>query len=185
MRQRRTEFAILGMLMQGPMSGYDLKLQFEERIANFWSESAGQIYPALKRLVAAKLATAKEKSRNAGPRRVEYRITKKGRAVLQSWLHEPVARESVRNELMLKIFFGAHVDVETGLRHIEAFEAVQKTVQAQFNNYAQRIEEEPVSEIQKEFWRLTLRSGQLVNEARLKWCREAKKVLEQHSPGQD
>ena len=49
-RENRTRFAILGMLMSGPKSGYDLKQDFEQRISPFWSESLGQIYPALHRM---------------------------------------------------------------------------------------------------------------------------------------
>lgn len=179
-RKSRTEFAILGMLTHGPSSGYDLKRLFEERIAHFWSESVGQIYPTLKKLASNGMVTAKETTGESGPRRIEYRITAKGKKHLQGWLHEPVGKEHVRNELTLKLFFGPHSSTETMLTHIDTFEALQKSIQNQFAHYSDQIEVEPGSELQKVYWRMALRSGQLVNEARLKWCREARKLLEDH-----
>jgi DNA-binding PadR family transcriptional regulator len=38
------------MLSLRPMSGYDIRKTVQESIRFFWSESYGQIYPALKRL---------------------------------------------------------------------------------------------------------------------------------------
>jgi PadR family transcriptional regulator, regulatory protein AphA len=50
-----SKYAILGMLSLRPMSGYDTRKTVQESIRFFWSESYGQIYPALKRLEAQKL----------------------------------------------------------------------------------------------------------------------------------
>lgn len=36
-----TEFAILGLLAEGPLSGYDIKKEVEERLSHFWSQSYG------------------------------------------------------------------------------------------------------------------------------------------------
>ncbi|WP_431606966.1 PadR family transcriptional regulator [Paenibacillus thiaminolyticus] len=35
----------------GPRSGYDIRKQFQASLRHFWSESYGQIYPALKELL--------------------------------------------------------------------------------------------------------------------------------------
>ena len=179
-RKSRTEFAILGMLTQGPLSGYDLKNLFEERIVHFWHESVGQIYPTLRRLADAKMVQAKETTGASGPRRVEYRITKKGRNHLDNWLHEPAGKEHVRNELLLKIFFGDHVSAEVMLAQIESFESMQKAIQRQFEHYSVRIDDEATTDLQKTYWQICLGSGQAVNEARLKWCRESKRLLEKY-----
>ena len=57
MKDKKSKYAILGMLSIEPMSGYDIKKEIEESISNFWTESYGQIYPVLKSLVAEKLVT--------------------------------------------------------------------------------------------------------------------------------
>jgi PadR family transcriptional regulator AphA len=52
----RTRFAVLGFLTIRPLSGYDMKVTIQNGIRNFWSESAGQLYPALRELSSEGLA---------------------------------------------------------------------------------------------------------------------------------
>ena len=105
-RINRTRFAILGMLMSGPRSGYDLKKDFEEQISHFWSESLGQIYPALQRLHDEKLVSVSTTRRKGRPERKVYRITKRGENEFREWLKQPATPIHWRNELLLKVFFG-------------------------------------------------------------------------------
>ena len=56
-RKARTHYAILGLLCWKPMSGYDIKKMVEVGLSYFWSESYGQIFPTLNRLVDDGLAT--------------------------------------------------------------------------------------------------------------------------------
>src|SRR5580658_2289456 len=52
-REKASRFAVLGMLSLGEkLSGYDIRKVISESTANFWSESYGNIYPVLKRLLA-------------------------------------------------------------------------------------------------------------------------------------
>ena len=55
-RQPSTRYAILGLLSLAPMSGYEIRKVAASSIGHFWSESYGQIYPTLRKLVAAGLA---------------------------------------------------------------------------------------------------------------------------------
>lgn len=61
-RQNKSQYALLGMLTLGEMSGYDIKKLFDTSLRNFWGESFGQIYPILRRLVREGLATVQEES---------------------------------------------------------------------------------------------------------------------------
>jgi PadR family transcriptional regulator, regulatory protein AphA len=47
----RTSYAILGLLSQGPKSGYEIKQVVERTISHFWKESYGHLYPTLSRLM--------------------------------------------------------------------------------------------------------------------------------------
>ena len=51
--------AILGLLLMHDASGYDIRKLAEGSIGHFWSESYGQIYPTLKRLVRDDTASSK------------------------------------------------------------------------------------------------------------------------------
>lgn len=43
------KYAILGLLNQKEMTGYDLMKQFESTLCEFWSAKHSQIYPELKK----------------------------------------------------------------------------------------------------------------------------------------
>ena len=58
-RENKTRFAVLAMLSLGPRSGYDIQQQIQRTLGHFWSESHGQIYPTLRKLLAEGLATAR------------------------------------------------------------------------------------------------------------------------------
>ena len=104
-RRRSTPYAILGLLSVEPMSGYDIRKAAAESVGHFWSESFGQIYPALRELTRAGLVRRRTE-RQAGPDRHVHEITARGRATLARWLLEPPRVTPVRSELLLKLFFG-------------------------------------------------------------------------------
>ena len=59
------EFAILGLLQQSPMHGYELRKRLAEVLGGLRSISYGSLYPALKRLHAAGLVSTDEPDRRA------------------------------------------------------------------------------------------------------------------------
>ena len=61
----KTRFAVLGLLSIRPMSGYDLKHTIEASTRNFWNESYGQIYPALRALADAGLVMRQPEPKSA------------------------------------------------------------------------------------------------------------------------
>ena len=71
------------------MSGYDVKKLVEAGLSHFWSESYGQIYPVLNRLVQDDLATCSVDPKSGGRGRKVYTITKAGRSTFKRWLREP------------------------------------------------------------------------------------------------
>ncbi|MEV0401096.1 PadR family transcriptional regulator [Actinoallomurus sp. NPDC050550] len=95
--------AVLGLLSEGPASGYDLLKIFEISLANVWPATQSQLYGELGKLADAGFVTVVAE----GPRgRKEYAITDAGRAELRHWLTEveptPVAR---RSDMLLRVFF--------------------------------------------------------------------------------
>ena len=76
--------SLLGMLSLGPMSGYDLRQMIERSTANFWNESFGQIYPALKKLMESGLVTMEEQRPEGQRLRKVYRLTAEGKKKLNA-----------------------------------------------------------------------------------------------------
>ncbi|MDQ3788391.1 MAG: PadR family transcriptional regulator, partial [Actinomycetota bacterium] len=94
--------ALLGLLAEGPASGYDLARRFEELPGAIWPAKHPQIYGELNRLAAAGHIAAEAE----GPRRRKaYRITDSGRAELRRWLVQEPVDHTVRLEPLLRSLF--------------------------------------------------------------------------------
>lgn len=100
----KTRYAILGMLLDGPCSGYEIKSLMGRSTAYFWRESDSTIYPMLKLL--AKEGKALSKIVYVGKKKKEvFSITELGRAEFKTWFENPTGSEIPRNEFLLKLFF--------------------------------------------------------------------------------
>jgi PadR family transcriptional regulator, regulatory protein AphA len=94
--------AMLGLLADGPASGYDLRKTFDVSLANVWPATQSQIYAELGRLADAGHVTVAAE----GPRgRKEYVITESGRAELRRWLTEVEPERVRRSDTLLRVFF--------------------------------------------------------------------------------
>lgn len=102
-RSDQTQMAVLGALSIMPMSGYALREEIKNTLGHFWSESFGQIYPALAELQRAGLV---ERRDDAGGRSSSYDITPAGTARLRELLAEPPQPSKPRNGVLLRLFFG-------------------------------------------------------------------------------
>ncbi len=86
------KYAMLGILAEGDLHGYELKSSFDEKVGEFWSLNYGQIYTTLDRLEKEELVTHDRQSQSRRPDRKIYSITGKGRQELNEWLSEPVKK---------------------------------------------------------------------------------------------
>ena len=174
-----SRFAILGLLTNCPMSGYEIRQLVQWSIGQFWRESFGQIYPALKSLEAAGLVTrqpgskgAKSPGANGGSQRTRhvYAITEKGRRALAHWVGSPFQLQVPRNELLLKLFFGGTVPVSESIAHLEAFREMQLKGLDVLTATEQRLLTELSADPQLPYWLVTLDFGKRLNRAMLEWC---------------
>jgi DNA-binding PadR family transcriptional regulator len=162
---------LLGLLTIQPMSGYDLGQVIRTSVGHFWRESYGQIYPNLKRLAAEGLVTAKTERQKGKPDRCIYSITGKGREQLVKWLAVEPQPEIPRNELLLKLFFGAQVSPEIPIGYLERMVEEEGALLKQFRQAEQQIagnRHYPDAP----YWRMTARFGLLELQAHLRWAQE-------------
>jgi PadR family transcriptional regulator AphA len=171
-----TDFAILASLTITPMSGYELREFIARSIGNFWSESYGQLYPALRRLESQKLVRAANKPTGARPKRV-YELTTTGKRRLHAWLAEPAVRQAPRVELLLKVFFAHELPPEQLLAHFERFGAENRKVLEHYHAIAQQIQRDHGNDPRLNYWLATIRLGELHAEASLQWCAEMKAIF--------
>ena len=100
-----TARVILGLIAWRPRTGYEIKQVTDTSTRFFWGASYGQIYPELRRLETAGLVESREEPRGRVPRRV-YSLTRAGQEALHAWLEQPEDAYEVRDEGLLKLFFG-------------------------------------------------------------------------------
>jgi len=101
------EWAVLGVLVDGPRHGYDIAAELAPGtpIGDAWRLSRQLVYRALDRLTAIGYAEERRSEPgDAGPPRVVYGATRQGRAALRRWLTTPVDHlRDVRSGLLLKL----------------------------------------------------------------------------------
>ncbi len=158
------------------MTGYEIKQEIESSVAHFWSESYGQIYPVLRRLAAQKLATAKVERGGIRPRRV-FSITSKGRDALRSWLAGPTEPGVMRQELILKLFFGAHGSPNDLVPQVESYRKRAEALLGQLKEAEEEFSGDRASEAKMRYRLMTVRAGQQLSQARIKWAHQTLAAL--------
>ena len=170
-------YALLGLIRQQPMSGYDLRKIFTATAMGSFSDSPGAIYPALGRLEAHGLARGIVEETGSLRRRRIFAITPEGLAVFETWLKMPVTRYDVMrrvDDLMLRFAF---MDEALGAGYASGFlEQFAEQVAAYIPSLRKYLEdhasEMPLS------GRLALECGIAEYEVRLKWARASLQLYE-------
>lgn len=177
-RTNRTRYALLGMLSLGDSSGYDLAKGFREpELAHFWSESVGQIYPALRALRNEGLVSASEEERVGRRNRTVYAITPLGRRTLRSWLNESAEEELVRNEFLLKLYFASELEPGEALDQIKNYRNQLATQMEIFREDEGDLTPSVTTPEDELYRRLVKRAGRHLLHARHAWCQEAEKAI--------
>lgn len=108
------DFAILGILTDGPLHGYELKRRLADSEHGFWTVSFGSLYPALRRLEKQDYVSVS----TAGTRRKVYQLTPEGKAHFQEILEDPGAADEDR-AFTLKLSFFRFLDPESRIGVLE------------------------------------------------------------------
>ncbi|HEU4337560.1 MAG TPA: PadR family transcriptional regulator [Nocardioides sp.] len=172
--------AMLAILEQGPMYGYQLRAEFEQRTGETWPLNIGQVYTTLARLERDGLvevvghggADERDEPDDAGGDRqhVSYRATDAGRGEVSEWFATPVPRtQPPRDELAIKLAIAVTlpgVDVGTIIQRQRSatMAALQDYTRLKRSGRAARPEE-PVDLA----WSLVLDSLVFDAEAEVRW----------------
>lgn len=143
------ELAVLGLLKEQPLHGYELKKRLGETLGFLWGVSYGSLYPALRRLerdgaiesvapagavpapiaptgsvtgdlAAARLRSVADRLATGGRRtRKAYRITERGEARLLELLMADDERADDERAFALKLAFCRHLPDDSRLQLLE------------------------------------------------------------------
>jgi DNA-binding PadR family transcriptional regulator len=112
------DMAILGLLREGPMHGYELKQRLVD--LGFWRISFGSVYPALRRLDKAGYVQVAPTE----GRRKEYRITADGKEHFQEILEDEASEVENTSAFRVRLAFFKYMEQEARIGFLERRKAV-------------------------------------------------------------
>jgi DNA-binding PadR family transcriptional regulator len=183
-----TSYALLGLLARKPWSAYELNAHMQYSVLNaFWPRAASGVYTEPKKLVANKLARAKEEERN-GRTRTVYTITAAGRKELSNWLASPTESwVSMSFEAMLKFLYSESGDLQTLNDTIDSIEeAAINQARAVLQGVKPVVDRAALDSAGMPYNGMALNFLADVTEAQINWAREVRVALESFedtSPG--
>ncbi|MBA2324112.1 MAG: helix-turn-helix transcriptional regulator [Pseudonocardiales bacterium] len=119
------DFAVLGLLYEAPMHGYELRKQLGTRLGGFRAFSYGSLYPALRRLVRDGLITEDEPEPEPGDvwtrrsRRRVYHLTAEGKERFVEMLADAGPRTWEDDGFGIHLTFFSRTPAETRMRILE------------------------------------------------------------------
>jgi DNA-binding PadR family transcriptional regulator len=172
-RVSQTKLAVLGALSVEPMTGYVVRRSIAETLGHFWSESFGQIYPALAELEKEGAIRRATPGLTSGS---TFEITPAGSETLRQLLAEPFESAPQRNALLLRMFFGRHLGSSACRALLEEAIDDAELRKSGFAAIRAEMENEAVTE-DSPYWRIALDAGERTVEASIEWARESIRVL--------
>lgn len=136
-------YVILGLLSEQPLTGYEMKKIIDLRFRFFWSESYGQLYPELKKMLDMQFIVL-DSNTEASRGKQRYKITPAGHEELCHWLYLPPETETLRLEVLLKMYFAKLASPDVMRTHVASFLAAHQLdllVLKQFKIELERIED--------------------------------------------
>ncbi|WP_028543844.1 PadR family transcriptional regulator [Paenibacillus taiwanensis] len=110
---------ILGLLMQGPMSGYDIKQHYEVSLGHFFDASYGSVYPTLKQLEKTALIEKETIIQEGKPNKNLYSITDQGKEQFYQYLFSPIQADIYRSDILARLYFGKFGDAQSLIERLQ------------------------------------------------------------------
>lgn len=160
-----TAGALLGLLRDGPRSGYDLVAAAEQVIGGFWTITRSQVYRELAALADRGLLRRGQ----AGPRdRQPFQLTAAGQAAFRQWVNTSPEPENLRIPLLLRLTFADAIDPGQLQAMLTDHHAVHQHRLAAYRSLDRQLAAAGVPEEK----RVTLAFGISYETAVLRWFRQ-------------
>lgn len=175
-------YAVLGLLAEGSMSGYDVKVRMAEPVGFFWRAGHSQIYPELAKLEAGGMVVHRAVPQSGKPDKKMYEITAAGLSAVKGWVSLPAKSAPTRDEATLKAYLswlgepGEMAEMFRGLaeRHEGQMERYLET-----ERWMRREWGEPENFERRRFASYAaLKRGVGFERANMEWCRWVAEKLE-------
>jgi DNA-binding PadR family transcriptional regulator len=164
-------FALLGLLAEGPASGWDLSHRFDEVLGAVWPAGHPQIYGELRKMEADGLIVVDSE----GPRgRKAYRITDAGLTAVRDWLATAEVDHTMRLEPILRSVFFWLLTADQLEDHLRREAEHYDAVARMYRDLAAAKDRGDYGDSpQTESLRIAAEAGVRLNEALAEWARWA------------
>ncbi len=168
--------ALLALLADRDLTGYELKIRFERALGEFWQLNSGQVYSTLERLRQCGLV--QRYAADGAVERTRYALTARGRRQLDHWLVAPAPRlRPVRDPMYVKVVFSSP---ERTPALLAAFNGEARRYGEALEVLTALVAREPMSFAGRTRW-LAAEAVRLSYEAQLKWIDSVRRVLATHA----
>lgn len=137
------ELAVLGLLKDRPMHGYELKKELSATLGQFWQVSYGSLYPTIRRLEAEEAVERTFPKGDIRRRKNIYRITAKGEEMFSEALGEQTAvSDDARFGVKLAFFRFLNPDARVEVLERRRAYLAEKVleIRGQLRTYKERID---------------------------------------------
>jgi DNA-binding PadR family transcriptional regulator len=169
--------AILVLLTERPMTGYELAKTFDTSIGFFWRADHQQIYRELTRLRDRGHVQGREVMQSGKPNKLVYTLTSDGKAALRQWAAQPSRASSIKDDLLVRLYALDSVDIAPLRADLMARLEYHRDRLMRFERILEKRFPEGTASPADLGKLLTLRMGLRYERAATEWCKEALDTL--------
>lgn len=170
-------YALLGLLMEEPMSGYMMKRIIDLNFSHFWKTSYGQIYPTMSKFIEKGLVTVSTVESDKGPASKFYAITDDGKEIFRKWLYIDAEDFNTRDESLLKFYFSNLMAIDEVIERFKRARVYNQSIKAEYEKNRKVMLEVTKPTRKQLITYLSVQKGVHLNEARLMWIDEVLDTL--------
>lgn len=166
-------FAMLAVLNQESLTGYEISKQFASTVANVWSASHQQIYLELGKMSKLNLLNAILEKQSGKPDRKRYSLTPSGKKELSRLAQQSPDFYKYQDSLMVKLFAYSATDKPKLLKDISDRKELYRLRIEGYETLINTLGSKP-----KQIGRyLSLKRGLMGARDWVAWCNEAIEII--------
>jgi len=178
------ENALLGLLIDRPMAGYDLKKILDYPMGFFWAAQMSQIYRELNKLEKKGLVKSEIVLKEKRPVRKVYQLTKEGKETFLNWLNQfpDQLSQASRSRFLMHIFFSSRIKLDELAFEIKRYKKEKEEQLRYLYKVEQWIKDYSREEKYKDdifYWNLIVKKEYKSIAAGIEWADECLQLIEQ------
>lgn len=174
--------AVLAVLLDEELSGYQLAKSFDTSVANFWHALPQQLYAELARLERDGLVAGREVVQETRPNKRLFQVTRAGLAELERFAATSAKPSFIRDDLLVKVQASDRVGAEEVIEQLTERAALAEAKIELFGTLLQKLrgdrgEEEFLRHGERIGPYLTCLRGLAFEQGNRDWCERSAAIL--------